>query len=133
MSLFIHCASVSNSCFPSDQWFQKQQKIKTERNSPKLVNQITKRNLNPNYHQKALTSIIKSKSILWFRSGITHEQLKFLAQLPVSASTFPPLLPNQAFNRLEETQLHWGGQSAIDPNVNLLQKHPEISSQIYPK
>lgn len=57
-------------------------KIKTERNSPKLVNQIT------NYHQKAPTSIIKSKSILWFRSGITHEQLKFLAQLPVSASTF---------------------------------------------
>lgn len=88
MSLFVHCASVSNSCFPSDQWFQKQQKIKTERNSPKLVNQIT------NYHQKAPTSIIKSKSILWFRSGITHEQLKFLAQLPVSASTFPYLLPN---------------------------------------
>ena len=64
MSLFIHCASVSNSCFPSDQQFQKQQKIKTERNSPKLLKQLTKRNLNPNSHQKVPTSIIKSKSIL---------------------------------------------------------------------
>lgn len=131
MSLFIHYASVSNSCFPSDQLFQKQQKIKTERNSPKLLKQLTKRNLNPNYHRRAPTSIIKSKSILRFRSGITQEQLKFLAQLPVSVPTFPCLLPNQAFNRLEETQSHWGGQSAINPNVNLLQKHPEIPSQIY--
>ena len=64
MSLFIRCASISNSCFPSDKWFQKQQKIKTERNSLKLVNQLTKRNFNPNYHQRTPASIIKSKSIL---------------------------------------------------------------------
>lgn len=43
------------------------------------MNQLINKNLNQ--HKRTQTSIIISDITLWFRSGITQEQLKFLANV----------------------------------------------------
>lgn len=50
-----------------------------------------------------------------------REREKFLSYLAFSST--------QAFSRLDETHPHWGGQSAVDSDVHLIQKHPHQHTQ----